>query len=560
MKRRGLTLVEIIVSIAILGIIATGFIGAFSNYFSWMIFTKNEITIDSFESQKVLESRISEIKNSLSYGLGDPSPDLYNDIKDDLMLFEDKFPKETFTVRENIKMYVIEVEKSENQKIVSWVGETRMPGLPVPVLNDPTLNFIRNSTVSTDPFDKFEYYNFSNLTMYGATSIKENPGNSFYRNHSIWYVSEPGFLIPMPSIDELDMDYDLGRIYPSFPDNYVPIPIYSPLLSTANNSTLLNSILRNYQDRHIIYTITPYSKDLKRGILKASFPLYVMGPSTLDGLVVHLDASKIRYMDSELIEEDLNYGYMVKLWKNLRTSPILNSSHMASQSEMIKRPVLVSDIPYGNPGYLGPELPFQGEGTQSPRIWGRALGNNSNNEVSSMNIDYSFTIDNTNNSNRYSIFVVMRKVDDPFSVDMDGPPIIRGISSNERGWSINWVNSSENLELNAEYIPETEEDIGLETPKFSNEYKFESGEWSLLNIEFENGKMHFDLQNLTKGKENVYFKTDSEGKVDFYEISTTNIEMNFNGIEIAEILIYENIINDDTVDNIKDQIINKYNN
>lgn len=533
MNKKGLTLIEIIISITILGMIATSFIGGFSNYFSWMTYTKSKITIDSFDSQKKMEFNISEIKNTL-IGNSVPNSSLYKTTKEDIMLFKDKFPPSTFTIRKNAKVYITETPISSNSKMVAWVGETRMLPLPVPVLNEPSLNFIRNSLISTNIYDKYEYHNSNALTMYGATSIKENPGNSFYRNKSEWYVSEPGFLIPMPPIEEINIDYDLGRLYPSFPNNFSPVPIYSPLLSTTNNSTLPNNILNKFQERHIIYTITPYSKDLKRGILKASFPLYVTGPTNPDDLILHLDASKIRYRDVNLVEEDLSTGYNVKLWKNMRISPVNNNNYNAEQLNSSKRPVLVSNIPYGNADYLGPEIPFQGEGTYEPRIWGRALGNKMPHNTSSLTINNLLINSNQN----HNLFIILRKVQNPAGPIVGGASLLKGIS-NDKPWSLDWESESL-MTLKAPYLPNDLVGV-IESPYYTSGYNFETGEWSLLKLQFVDGKISFDVYNLTKGKENTYNEANSSTKVDFHQISTNGIELNLNGIEVAEILLYGNI-------------------
>ena len=59
--KKGFTLIEIVVSVAIMGLIASVFITSFSNYFVWMVQTKNNITIEAFEAQKEIENNNEKV-------------------------------------------------------------------------------------------------------------------------------------------------------------------------------------------------------------------------------------------------------------------------------------------------------------------------------------------------------------------------------------------------------------------------------------------------------------------------------------------------------------------
>ena len=60
-KRKGFTLVEVIVSLAILGIISISFLGAISSHFTYMTSTK-KITQNTFKAQEMMENEIDDAK------------------------------------------------------------------------------------------------------------------------------------------------------------------------------------------------------------------------------------------------------------------------------------------------------------------------------------------------------------------------------------------------------------------------------------------------------------------------------------------------------------------
>lgn len=563
MKRKGLTLIEVILAIALLGIIAIGFISAFSNYFSWMIFTKDNITIDAFDAQKSMERRITDLKTKLEIKEDIYQGEDFNYLKNDIFIFSSYFPESSFKIRNNSKAYIIEENLGGSNKFTTMVGDSRLQPLPIPIVARPAQVFVRNISNISEPYenllggyDKFEYYNFNNLRMYGLSKLEDNPQGSFYKNKHEWYISEPGFIMPTPPVNEIDIDNDLGKLYPSFPDNYKPIPIFSPEIDSFLYSNLSNSIINqiDYIGKHIIYEITPYSKELKKGISGASFPLYLMGPYNTSNLDIHLDASTIMLGDTESIDEDYELGYKVKLLKNLRPTPSTKNKFNATQTEPESKPVLVSDILYGDESYISPAVPFQGEGTENKSIWGRAIGNKPTtdpNDISSLKID-NYIMGN----NSYNIFLVMRKVDYPFGPLAGGKPIIKGIS-NSNPWSLEWEINTEDEETRSILLLRS----GLEdsSAEFTNNYTFNSGEWNLVNIQFEYKKISYSTYNLTNGKEEIKKIVSESEKISSVEIFTNGLELNLNGIQLAEVLMYKNI-NNEEINNTVDFLRNKYNN
>ena len=64
LKNRGLTLIEVIVALALLGIISVAFLSSLSTHFAFIVNTKT-ITENTFEAQRAIEQEIDEVKEDL---------------------------------------------------------------------------------------------------------------------------------------------------------------------------------------------------------------------------------------------------------------------------------------------------------------------------------------------------------------------------------------------------------------------------------------------------------------------------------------------------------------
>lgn len=548
--KRGFTLIEVIVSIALLGILAVAFLPSMTNHFKWLVDTKTIITQKSFEIQGNMETSIQEVIKAMNSGEIKPADyaSLGITAKEEVKLFQDKFG--SYTSRYYPSAYKVEVSDG-GKKFTTLVGDKRLPELPVPEIEATDRVFIKDNAESPGTH---EYFNFPNLRIMAKSNMIQNPQNSFNRYRSDWYVSKPGFNIPIQSIENIDEDNDIGRIYPAFPDDYVAVPIHSELGSdysyisaTERNisAELKNDIVKEHPGRHILYTITPFAKSLKKGGTSSLLPLYVYGPTVTANLALHLDASTIDMGDkynfstnsNGTIQLDDEDNYIIRKWKN--SSPSLKSpvtNRDAVQISIDDMPLLLRNDDLNDP-YTGHAIPFQ-EGETSSRVWSRALGNK-NSTIASMKSS------NLSIGNNWSAFIVMRRVVEPLPPSTGS--IIGGNGANP--WSIGWVEDSAEPHLGFTQTLE----FPQETLSFQLSGSFKLEEWYLVRITANSPNLTIEANSLKKDSNHNLSATGTMG-----DISSNNITIRWNGIEIAEILLY-NANMSSNLDEIKLYLTNKYN-
>lgn len=555
--KRGFTLIEVIVSIALLGILAVAFLPSIASHFRWLVDTKTNITQKAFEIQDDMEIAIQAVVNAMD-AAGAIDSGNYDSLgitgEVEKKLFESDSHFTAYTDRVYPKIYKVEANDGGNKKFVTLVGSKRLPELPVPEIVTVSRVFIKEGVESPSTH---EYFNYTDLKIRAKSNMITNSQNSFNRYRSDWYVSKPGFIIPMQSEEYIDEDNDLGRIYPDFPDDYIALPIHSELGSDYTyisaverkiSVDLRNDIVNQYPGRHILYTITPFAKSLKKGVTAYIQPLYIYGPSVTENLSLHLDASAINMSDvynastnpnGTLVidnngtapKEDDIYG--VRTWKNSRPSVKTENTNLfkAIQATEANRPVLVKDYVYSKP-----EIPFQSEvvdGETIYSVWGRALGNKTS-TVSNMAI----TGIGTNINNVWSMFIVMRRVDAPLAAT-SGLIIKNNSGAN---WSLGWVDSGGDLNLQ---LSSGANQITLPTSTASDE-------WLLIHAKSTSSGMSLKAVSLMKG--GTYVESVSgTGTIDINDMNIL-----FNGVEISEILLYNADMTSDTT-NIETYLTEKYN-
>jgi prepilin-type N-terminal cleavage/methylation domain-containing protein len=543
--KRGFTLIEVIVSIALLGILAVAFLPSISSQFQWLVDTKTNVTQKAFEIQADMETTIQEVIKAMNSGTIDPAD--YTSLgiteKIDVELFEGDFSG--YTVRQYPSAYKVEVSDGGNKKFVTLVGDKRLPELPVPVIETISRVFIKDDAESPSTH---EYFNFTGLKILAKSNMTANPQNSFNRYRSDWYVSKPGFNIPVQDISTIDEDNDFGRIYPDFPYDYIAIPIYSELGSAYSyisaterniSAELKNDVVNKYPGRHILYSITPFAKSLKKGGTSSLLPLYIYGPSITSNLALHLDASTINMIDKYNASTNPNGTilldgeiYNIRTWKN--SSPSLKTpttNRNAVQTTLNNMPALVrNNDPVDT--YTGLAVPFQ-EGEISTRVWCRALGNK-NSTVASM------TSSNLSVGNNWSAFIVMRRVDAPLSPSLGS--IVEGNGTNP--WSIGWIG-----DLATPRLGFTQTTIKSELSSTLN-----LGEWYLIRITANSPNLTLEANSLKKDSNHNLTATGTMSS-----INTNKLTIRWNGVEISEILLYNaNMISTD-IDKIEEYLTNKYN-
>lgn len=296
-NKKGFTLIEIIIAMAILGIVAVSVLAGFSNFYSMMVATKN-FTEEAFQAQQNIELQIQEIKNQVLAGNTPLGRQSYT-------LFEGTANQRT------VQGYPRAALIGSSGVIHTIVADFRMPVFQVATISNVGIDLWRGSSKVSHA-----YASTPSLNIRSRTPVITDPNNVNLMNLHKWYVSREGFNIPMIENPE---EPEIGVKYPRFPDDYIIIP--------NEISSNLNNILSSYRGRHILYTITPAAKSGKMGATVPSNPIFISGLPIINGLMLHLDASYINKEDSNQVRVITPDEVFSKKWLDL--SP---SSHDAVQN------------------------------------------------------------------------------------------------------------------------------------------------------------------------------------------------------------------------------------
>ena len=266
--KKGLTLIEVVLSMFIIGLIATAFIPSLFSNFS-MLFRTREITKNIFEAKQDLERSIELVKNG------------------DYLSDGNKFQSETFNLfGKEIEGVLINQPISGEKKIVAFVPIISEDIQEI-VIKEPR---VEAGTVGISPLGPI--YGFKEESLKGSRG-KLDEGSRDYYNLSIfnWYVSKPGFEGFIPgTVNNVNEGY-FGTRYPQWPHDYVKVKTSYNVVDNLNN---LKEYVEDYQGRHIIFSEIPVSRIGKYGTEEPSQPVYLIGLPVLNSLSLHLDVDTIQ--------------------------------------------------------------------------------------------------------------------------------------------------------------------------------------------------------------------------------------------------------------------------
>lgn len=221
--RRGMTLIEIIISIALIGIIAFGILPAISAQYSMVHKTKN-ITVDSFDSQSEVENEVVSKRTEL---------------RDKTKTINDFSPIQNFNILGvNVNAYDLKVTSSKfgNRTIDIFLSKQLAEREQ---FSSSTANNVRIEVVGGTSND------FANLAS-GTPSLEGKvdaiTDSTWYTNVYKWYVSDPGISNPV------------------FPDDYKQISQY---VIPPNQIKITD--LNPYANRFLRFSVTPVDKHGVRG-------------------------------------------------------------------------------------------------------------------------------------------------------------------------------------------------------------------------------------------------------------------------------------------------------
>ena len=248
-NKSGFTLIEIIIAIALIGIISIGIIPAFAAQFKMTVDTKN-ITTQSFDAQGGFEQIINELKNALA----DP-------VIDELAIADVSKESKTLFGR-NVDMHKLFkiFPGNENKNFLVFLSK-RLAVMEIRQLlvAEGVSIEISNETIHQIA----DLKKTPKRTLIGKYATNADP--NWYANIFKWYYS------------------DVGNPNPVFPDDYERV-----ILPGVTPATL--DSLSKYANRYIVFTVTPVDIHGVRGNeVRSSNTVYILGKEWREGLFAWID-------------------------------------------------------------------------------------------------------------------------------------------------------------------------------------------------------------------------------------------------------------------------------
>lgn len=283
-NRKGLTLIEVVLSIAILGIISLAFLLSMTSHFTFLNKTKN-ISRNSFLAQREMENEIDFVKDKIR--------------KKELSLKEKTILNDLGGI--NVNYYEIGKEYY-GRDYYTLVSDIK------PEIHEPIK--LENIDIKIEHNTKIVPYGYlsADFKVEGSFTNKDDHKWDHLLNVAEWYVSSDNYIMPIP--DGLTLDDNI-YYYPIFPKDYVIV----------DNDTIYNfgshkvdfEKLKDYSGRHIVLTATPGAKSGRIGEQMVSKPVFISGLPITENLIMHFDAGFINPLDINQV--DINNK--VKRWFDL---------------------------------------------------------------------------------------------------------------------------------------------------------------------------------------------------------------------------------------------------
>lgn len=261
MNKKGFTLVEIIISLAIFAIISVGFLGMFTTVFI-NTYKTSVITENSFASQSVMEETILDTKTKINNNnlgaitLTSKTVTIFDELGGDF--------------QKDLTVYHVKETVTGGRPIESFVAQTRPPKLIVP-------NIISDVTITANTLSVEEFPNIgmkSLLSLNAAEPVIDNPGYLIQHLY-YWYKStNKHYIKSMP---------------PAFPDDYSIIPAYT--------GKIISTLTDDYSSKLVRLLVTPVGEKGQMGSGYTSNDLLISGLPINNNLLVHMDASMVSLTD-----------------------------------------------------------------------------------------------------------------------------------------------------------------------------------------------------------------------------------------------------------------------
>lgn len=266
-NNKGITLIEIVVSIFLIGLIAATFLTAFNNSL-FAMGKGNEMVKELHKAQQTVEVAIEKVKNK--------------ETVDDVTKIESNSHR-LFGKDINGK-FITQSAFGANELFVFVPDELDL---------EERLPLIEPDSVKIKP----------TLPIYGAKSGQDLTGESmvsdtnreyYFMSLKRWNISDKGFDGSVPKVTN-ENEGLFGERYPMFPFDYE---------KNDSEYTVLNNLGR-FIGSHIIYSVIPVSRLSIFGKEEASQPIYIMGPPKLDNIKFHFDPFTLRDDSGNFYEDNV---------------------------------------------------------------------------------------------------------------------------------------------------------------------------------------------------------------------------------------------------------------
>lgn len=280
MKKNGLTLIEVLIAIALIGIIAVAFLPFMTFSYTNLIYTE-KFTQDMFNDQAIVENEIDELRFK--------DPEAPND--------------ETFNFfGVDVKVHSISVSTSSSGQVnVFLPKQSLVPTIPV-IESPPVIKVRNNSNVDLSPQPvEIDLLEDDKHLFVDEVVITSETRNDHLMNVYRWYASDelsedtsaPTSTSEYVIIHEWNEARSIVNFNTALANNFIPnfkeytdpvtntvVPYNRLNLKAIKNHTILDeeAMINRYGNRHIIYGVTPYSLAGRMGQEELSNSIYVRGP------------------------------------------------------------------------------------------------------------------------------------------------------------------------------------------------------------------------------------------------------------------------------------------
>lgn len=311
MKRKGFTLVEVILSIALIGLIAVVFVPAMSNGFR-LLTESDKFVVDSYEKQKDVEKLLEEKRNQVASGVGTTQLTIFGKNISGHLISVD--------IEGHGVINAFQPERTVTYDVLEIVprGHAGNPDVLLDVVS------VSPRPTSIDMFQSDGTVNANLEFLVDENKFTVNEPTLHLLNVYRWFLSSEQPYNPTYLLDNFFVikEWNPARGLVSYADsktlNVIPNIQNSPdynrfrLSEVINGYTLSNEQLINlYGNRFIYYSVTPYSISGRIGREELSNPVYIVAPKIeIDRAYFGSDPNQVEVLFKQAIGTTFDASYM----------------------------------------------------------------------------------------------------------------------------------------------------------------------------------------------------------------------------------------------------------